>query len=249
MIVLDVGNSSVTMARIDTVGERPDITPCFRLGGGPTPTGDAGYEDLLRAVTDVRRENEAVVVVSVVPAVTEALLAGLAEVRVVDHRDVSGFAVGVDDATATGADRFANMAAAAAMGWSSALVVDVGTATTFDVLRDGVFVGGLIAPGPAMAAEALGDRAARLTPVPFAFMPLVPGRGTSEAMSAGSFHVGIQGVSGVLISLRRSLGDPPVVLTGGLAGLVADPAAGAGLPDDLLVDQDWTLKGAALLAG
>ena len=247
MIVVDVGNSAVTTARIEHGDLRPDAMDCLRLGDAPTPHGDADGRDLISRLTDLRRDDEPIRVVSVVPTVTEMLVAAFEDVRIADHRCALPFELALDDPAATGADRFANMAAAAAMGWPTALVVDAGTATTFDVLRDGVFIGGLIAPGMAMAARVLGERAARLSEVPFGPVDLEPGRNTADAMSAGGFHAGVHGVIGVLRRLREDLGGPPVVLCGGLAHHLVDAAVGADLPPDVVMDRDWTLKGAALL--
>ena len=140
-----------------------------------------------------------------------------------------------------GADRLCNVAAAAAAGLGSALIVDAGTATTFDLLLDGVFVGGLIAPGMAFAARCLGERAARLAPVPFAAAPLAAGRSTAEAMAAGGWHAGMGGVRHIVAGLLARHGRLPVIVTGGLGAHLADlgphrpgldPAwrAGAGRP-------------------
>ena len=175
-----------------------------------------------------------------VPACTEALTAALPTAAVVDHTLALPFAIGVAEPAAVGADRWCNVAAAVARGWRDALVVDAGTATTFDLLVGGCFVGGLIAPGMAFAARRLGEEAARLVPVPFAACPLVAGATTAAAMQAGAFHVGVRGVLGVIEGLLARYGARPVVVTGGLAAHLARPG--------WLHDPDWTLRGALTLA-
>ncbi|MHB8080338.1 MAG: type III pantothenate kinase, partial [Candidatus Krumholzibacteriia bacterium] len=121
-----------------------------------------------------------------------------------------------------------------------ALVVDAGTATTFDLLADGRFRGGLIAPGMAFAARCLGEEAARLSPAPFAPCPLEVGITTAAALQAGAFHVGVRGVLGVVDGLLERYGPRPVAVTGGLGPYLA--RAG------WLHDPDWTLRGALHLA-
>jgi type III pantothenate kinase len=180
-----------------------------------------------------------VVLVSVVPDLQAALQAELPDLRVVDHRLVWPFSLDVTEPAAVGADRLANAAAAVAAGWRDAIVVDAGTATTFDVVRAGAFAGGLIAPGLALAARSLGEAAARLAPEPFAPAPLEVARDTAGAIRAGCYHTGRNGVLTTLARLRHQLGDPPVVFTGGLAEHLVGP--------DDLHDPSWTARGAAWL--
>lgn len=213
-----------------------------RLGALPTPGPDdepafrAAAGALLRAAGGAP-----IVLVSVVPRVT-ALLADLAPgIRPADHRAALPFEHRLADAAATGADRLCNMAAAVAAGLSSALVVDAGTATTVDVLRAGIHEGGVIAPGMAFSLQQIGIRAARLEPVPFDRVPLVAGRDTVAALAAGGFHAGVGGVEALIAGLQRAHGPLPIVVTGGLARHLAAPGR--------LHDPDWTLRGAACLAG
>ncbi|MBK6733315.1 MAG: type III pantothenate kinase [bacterium] len=84
--------------------------------------------------------------------------------------------------------------------------VDVGTATTVDVLSARRFRGRVIAPGMAFALQQIGARAARLRHVPFAEVPLVAGADTSSAMAAGAFHAGIGGVENLVTACRPPTG-------------------------------------------
>jgi pantothenate kinase type III len=249
-LLVDAGNSRVAFAawRPGDVPPHRDgeiwrpARPLLRLGAVPTPEpGDEGAfleaaGALLQAAGQVP-----VVLVSVVPRVTD-LLAGLAPgLRHADHRSPLPFEHRLLDPAATGADRLCNMAGAVAAGLAGALVVDVGTATTVDVLRDGVYEGGVIAPGMAFAQQQIGAGAARLAPVPFGPVPLVAARGTAAALAAGGFHAGVGGVEALVAGLQREHGPLPVVVTGGLAGHLAGPGR--------LLDPDWTLRGAASLLG
>jgi type III pantothenate kinase len=242
-MLVDVGNSSITVAA------GPDTSGTVALIETIALPSDPASERILQArVGDLSRELDSPrpAVSSVVPRLTDLLREALPGCFVVDHETPFPFDLAVADPAAVGADRYCNLAAAAAEGWTTALVVDAGTATTFDVLRDGVFVGGLIAPGLRLAADALGERAARLPRVAPKPLPATPAPDTEGAMAAGAFHVGARGVLGTLEALRAELADPPVVLTGGLAPLIIDAHAGGG--GDWHHDPLWTLRGLARLA-
>jgi type III pantothenate kinase len=241
-LLLDVGNTRVRAAMATEPGQGPrpgcldgpgGLLPLARLGEVPTAAGPARVGAWLAGLVD-EHSPDAVAGVSVVPALEAALLGACPELSFVGPGASLPFGLDVEDPAAVGPDRLANVAAAAAAGLKDALVIDVGTATTFDVLRAGVFVGGLIAPGPAFAAEQLGRQAARLHPVPFGPVPLAPGRGTSSAMAAGAWHVGIEGVRAVAVRLAAVEGGLPIIITGGL---------GIHLGDIGFHDPDWTLRG------
>lgn len=247
-LLVDAGNTRVAFAawgaddrHASLDGDRWRAAPPLRrLGSLPTPAADAESAFAAAAGDLLRQARGApVVLVSVVPRVTDLLLALAPGLLPADQRAGLPFSHRLLDPGATGADRLCNVAAAVAAGLVSALVVDAGTATTVDVLREGVHEGGVIAPGMAFALEQIGARAARLAPVPFAPVPLVAGRGTADALAAGGFHAGVGGVEALIDGLQRAHGPSPVVVTGGLGGHLALPGR--------LHDPDWTLRGAAFL--
>jgi type III pantothenate kinase len=238
VLLVDAGNTDTVVARIaadaDPVGA--ELEPLCRV---PTGREAAAAADLARRILAGRQPREAVVISTVVPSVAAALTGACPEAAVIDHRWDLPFAVGIGNPHTVGADRWCNVAAAAASGLDHAIVVDAGTATTIDVLRDGVFVGGLIAPGMAFAARQLQTLGARLWEVPFAPCPLEPGRDTEAALRAGAYHVGLHGVAGVVGALLAGEPGAAVRLTGGLGGHLARP----GWPHD----PHWTLRGMAAL--
>ena len=185
MLVVDVGNTR-TSAAVWTP-PRAAATGDIRFSEiehRPTPRDASGRAELLDALLAFARRHglRRAAVASVVPEVTASLMAGLPGAVAADHTAPLPFTLALAEPAATGADRFCDMAAAAGDGLRDALVVDMGTATTFNVLRAGVFVGGLIAPGASLAAGALGERAARLHPVVPAPGPADPRTGfTQEA--------------------------------------------------------------------
>ncbi|MBK7771877.1 MAG: type III pantothenate kinase [bacterium] len=217
--------------------------PLRRLGELATPGDPADRESFLRDSCGILTiaGDLPVILVSVVPRVDDLLADAVPGLFKVDHTARLPYRHRLAEPGATGADRLCNVAAAVAAGLTDALIVDVGTATTVDVLSAGVFEGGVIAPGMAFALQQIGARAARLRPVPFAEVPLVAGADTSSAMAAGAFHAGVGGVENLVTGLQAAHGPSEIVVTGGLCRFLAAPTR--------LVDADWTLRGAAVLAG
>lgn len=254
ILVLDAGNSRLTMAgcrpalHLPGIGgrgaaDRRDLPPLDRVRHLDNPQPGASAEDTFLAEVAAFSGDRGFrrrVLVSVVPAVTAAIAGILPDVEILDHTWPVPFVWGVSDPAAVGPDRIANVALAAACGLRDALIVDAGTATTFDLLADGVFRGGLIAPGMAFAARKIGEAAARLDPVPFGPCPLEVGADTAGALAAGSWHVGRFGVLGAIDGLLGVYGERPVVLTGGLARFLQRPG--------WVHDPCWTLRGAAWMA-
>lgn len=245
LLIADIGNSLVTVAAgaagAGGTTRAPEARPWRRLHQEATPRTEPARKKLAARLVDLvaREPARKPVLVSVVPLVTEAMKAVVPDVISIDHTAALPFELGVTDPAAVGADRYCNVAAAVAAGWREALVVDAGTATTFDLLLDGVFAGGLIAPGMAFAARSLGEVAARLQPEPFVSCPLEVGTDTAAAMRIGAYHVATGGVLTTVQALLERYGERPVVLTGGLGEFLQ---AGG-----WLYDADWTFRGAAHL--
>jgi type III pantothenate kinase len=235
-LLIDAGNSKVAVARIALV-DGAMVGPLDRLWTGETPREHPAA--LATTVAAHHQRGELAGLTSVVPSVSEALLAALPDLRCVDHTWNFPFAMDVDHPETVGTDRFCNMAAAVAEGYGDAIVVDAGTATTIDVLRDGRFVGGLIAPGMAFAARKLQEEGALLWTVPFERTELAPGRDTASALAIGAYQVGVRGIVGAVEGLLADLPEAQVVVTGGLGVHVTR--------GDWLHDPDWTLRGLATL--
>ena len=169
-------------------------------------------------------EIENVVIASVVPALSEALVGACRkyldrEPLLVDAGCDLGLPLRVHPPEAAGADRLANAVAARHHYGAPAVVVDLGTATTFDVIDDeGAYVGGAIAPGVHTAAEDLFRRAARLARVEIV-APLTAIGSTTEASLRSGIYLGtLAMVDGMLALIRAELkGEPAVIFTGGLS--------------------------------
>ncbi|MFQ5581392.1 MAG: type III pantothenate kinase [Mariprofundaceae bacterium] len=158
----------------------------------------------------------------------------------------TGMAVDYKNPREVGADRIANAVAAREQFGSPVIVLDCGTATTFDIVSaEGHYAGGLIAPGMEVALAALSERAAKLPEVPLTRTDMHIGRDTISSMQVGSYWSIVDGLTGLIARLRR-LADyekAPVVATGGLARLVMTDIA-----DITHYEEHLTLQGLHLLA-
>jgi type III pantothenate kinase len=156
-----------------------------------------------------------------------------------------GFEIRVDQPNEVGADRLLNSLAAHTLYRGPLIVIDFGTATTFDVVaEDGAYVGGVIAPGISLSIEALHRAAARLPRIGIGRPQAVIGRATVPAMQSGIYwgYVGL--IEGLVSRIRAEYGAPlKVVATGGLAPLFAE-----GTTIIERTDADITLEGLRLLA-
>ena len=141
----------------------------------------------------------------------------------IEPRTRTGMTIRYDNPAEVGADRIVNSVAARELYGSPVVVVDFGTATTFDVVnREGEYVGGIITPGIGISAEALFSRASRLYRVDVRKPEVLVGSNTSAAMQSGIYYGYIGLVDGILERLNAEYPDlSTVVATGGQAPLIA----------------------------
>ena len=247
IVAIDVGNTNLRLGVIreeDVTSAREAPTRADEL--------DATLDGLLQVDGASLDNVETVVLASVVPAVSAAVARLVAdrglELIVADAMTVP-IRTRVDFPNGVGDDRLANAFAASRLYGAPAVVVDLGTATTFDVVAaDGAFVGGAIAAGAGLGLHALATRTAQLPKVDLVMPPHAIGTNTVEAMQSGAVigHVGLIGELIRAITAELALdGDarPKVILTGGLS--TADWAAA--IPGVDVIDPLLTLRGLALL--
>ncbi len=155
----------------------------------------------------------------------------------------TGMPLRVDAPQELGADRLCDAVAAYARYGGPCVVIDLGTAVTWEVVsRDGEYLGGAIAPGPAVTADALSSKTAKLPQVAMAPPPRVIGKGTVDSIQSGLFYGYLGLIEGVTRRILDELGGATVIATGGLAGAFADHSE---LID--LVEPDLTLEGLRML--
>jgi type III pantothenate kinase len=138
----------------------------------------------------------------------------------VNYQTMTGIKIEIDQPQQAGADRIVNTAAVVALYQYPAIVIDFGTATTFDVVSaEGAYVGGAIAPGITLAHDALVSRAAQLHKIDLVPPPDAVGKNTIHAMQSGIFwgYVGL--VEGLVLRIKQSLASDAIKVyaTGGLA--------------------------------
>ena len=163
---------------------------------------------------------------------------------IIDNGNSVGINVEVTNPREVGADRLVNAVAAHAKFSGRLIVIDFGTATTFDIIRDdGAYVGGVIAPGVNLSIEALDRAAARLPRITVAKPPSVIGSGTVTAMQSGVYWGYISLIEGLVTRIKEEVGQSMrTISTGGLAPLFKN---GTDLIDEL--ESDLTLHGLRLV--
>jgi len=161
------------------------------------------------------------------------------EPLVVSHETVD-LKISLDKPAEVGADRLVNAVAVLAFYKAPAVVIDFGTATTFDVVdASGAYLGGVIAPGVNLSMSALHQAAAKLPKIGIKKTQSVIGTDTVSAMQSGVYWGYVSMIEGMLRRIETELGVKPLVLaTGGLADLFGDT-----VPVIEKVDKDLTLKG------
>ncbi len=248
-LAVDIGNTQVALAVFD--GSR--LQDLFRLTSGLPRTGDELLpivEHLLDPYLEDLRSSGRCVIGSVAPSQTEAWV-GLSErllgssAFVALPGSVTGLAVELLDPDSVGIDRLANAVAASALYQLPAIVVDLGTATTFDVILPGPrYVGGAIAPGIVTSAESLFTQAARLAKVEIQAPERTLGKSTAESIRSGVFFGAVEQIDGLVRRLRRELAIKPLVIaTGGLASAVAAESRTIRKVDPALTVQGLRLIG------
>jgi type III pantothenate kinase len=191
---------------------------------------------------------DAAVLCSVVPVKAE-ILRGYLQSRgplheVTCHSDI-GLGIDYPEPERIGADRLANAAGVVAGYGAPAVVIDFGTAVTFDVISEApCYCGGVIAPGLGAMNEYLTHRTALLPPIQLDEPPSAIGKSTLHAMQAGAV-LGYRGLVKEILAgiLREMTGRPKIVATGGDAALIA-----RGVPEIETVDPDLTLEGLRQIA-
>lgn len=227
LLAIDLGNTNLTLGlydgeklgsrwRLATVHDRmPDEYGLQIIG----LLSHAGYHP---------GQLTGVVLASVVPPLTGRLVEACREYLdqeplVVDAGVKTGVRIRYEDPRAVGADRIVDAVAVLRYYGGPACVVDFGTATTFDAISaEGDYLGGAIAPGIGIAAEALYLRTAKLSRVDLQRPPSAIGRNTVHAMQSGLLFGYVALVEGMVARFRSELGpNMKVIATGGLAEIVA----------------------------
>ena len=227
LLAVDIGNTNITFG----LYEDDKLGPRWRIRTIHEKTPDE-YGILMMQLFEHRdrkpEEISGVVIASVVPPLSQAFqeasrtYVGM-EPLMIDTGVRTGVRIRYDDPRQVGADRVVDAAAVKALYGVPACVVDFGTGTTFDaVSAEGDYLGGAIAPGIGIAAQALFERTAKLPRVELSRPPSVIGRNTPHAMQSGLLFGYVGLVEGMVARFKNALGpQTQIVATGGLAGVIA----------------------------
>lgn len=255
IVAIDIGNTETMVGLF----EGREVRESWRVATERQRTGDEvalTLRGLLAGPLGGERWNaNRGIIASVVPpldrAWTEAFERLDLPLRRVDADSALPIRLDVDEPASVGADRIVNTLAVSLLYGRNAIVVDLGTATTFDCITDdGAFLGGVIAPGPRAGVDRLAERTSKLPSIDLRPPDRIIGRATVPALESGVFWSIVDGIDGIV---RRILAEweperPLVLATGGLAPLVAPHCTTV---DE--VDAYLTLRGLAcadeLLAG
>ena len=243
LLAIDIGNTNTVLG----VFQGEHLLTHWRLTTQRDRTADE-YGILCRNLFSLwnldRSHIRAIVVASVVPPLNPLIREMSKEYFglvpfFVDAAEQSLIPVRYRPVTDVGADRIVNAVAAVDLYGKPAIVIDLGTATTFDVISGaGEYVGGVIAPGLGISAEALFTRAARLPRVEVRRPEQIIGTSTVESIQSGLFYGYISLVTGLLNRIREQVPGAIVIATGGFADSLA-----AELSDVQHIDPNLTLNG------
>ena len=227
ILVIDIGNTNVV------VGVMADgrVLHATRIA---TALGEGKFETIASVKTELRElrkdhpEFRDGILSSVVPELTQAVcevvlqITGVEMMVMGDDRLKLGMEICVENPAQVGHDRIADAIGAMSQFSCPLIIVDMGTATTVNVVdREGRFVGGMIIPGVRTSLDALSSRASQLRDVPLQLPEHLIGRNTTECMQSGVIYGAASMIDGLIDRIRAQQGsDTTVVMTGGHAHLV-----------------------------
>ena len=231
LLAIDVGNTNIVLG-IFELDQARNTSPLrtWRVTTAHERTADEYgliFQDMLRHQEIELSDVSEMAIASVVPSLHHVL-----ETCCQRYFDInplwiepgldSGLKITIDNPNELGADRIVNCAGTLEIFGTPVIVVDLGTATTFDVVNEQrEYLGGLILPGINIAAEALFQRAARLPRVEIAKPERLVGRNTVQAMQSGLYYGCVDQIDGILGRLTQQFPNATIVATGGLAKTIA----------------------------
>jgi type III pantothenate kinase len=246
LLVLDVGNTETELGLFPLREDQtaaPELVAQWRISTLQKQTVDE-HGVLIRQLFAMRGLEMSAVHGIIVASVVPPLDRGLRQMceryfgmkaLFIEPGIKTGMPVHYDNPAEVGADRIVNAVAAYEKCKQSCVVVDFGTATTFDAVSErGEYLGGVIAPGIGISAEALFERTARLPRVDIKRPPHVIGSNTVHSLQSGLFHGYVGLVDGILERLLGELGPARVIATGGMAQFIASGSRYLGEIDEAL---------------
>ncbi|MDR3001344.1 MAG: type III pantothenate kinase [Fibromonadaceae bacterium] len=221
VLTIDIGNSQTAIG----VYKNTNIEASYRLITNDKTTSDEIFfriNDLAKHFGRKSKEITHIGLSSVVPQLVRPWIKALnayfnKPIQIVSAKNCLDLPIAYPRPESVGPDRLCNVIALRSLGLLNGIVVDMGTASTFDVLHNGGFAGGLIVPGISTAMDTLTEKAAMLLPVPIKWTNKFVAKNTGDAMRAGILY-GFLGQLDFLISgikKEMNMEDIPVIATGG----------------------------------
>lgn len=239
LLAIDIGNTHTVLGLF----KGNDLSHSWRFQSNIDRTVDEFGMQVIAALSNIginRSEISLCIIGSVVPALSRVFTKLVDKYfhitpLLVDTSCLVGVQINVDDPTAVGADRIANALGALECVGAPCIIVDFGTATTFDVVApDGAFEGGIISPGLLVSARALFEHTAKLPHIELAEPHCVVGKNTRDAMLSGIVFGYVELVDGLVRRIKRDGYDnAKVVSTGGMSPMISHLSCeiGCNIPD------------------
>lgn len=250
LLAIDIGNTNLVFALFE--GERVRAQWRIRTDAHRSADEYAVWLFALMARVGLSEKNiSAVMLSSVVPDANFGVKSFVRQYLQLEPRLITtgevdvGMPILIENPNELGADRLINAYAAWSEHRQALIVIDFGTATTFDVVSGkGEYLGGVIAPGINLSLEALQHAAAKLHGIAIRHPEMVIGRNTTAAMQSGIFYGYAGLIEGIVSRIKAERGDEgmKVIATGGLAPLYADATTAI-----TQVDTDLTIRGLRLI--
>lgn len=225
LLVIDIGNTNITLGVFDN----DKIIRSWRLSTENTRTEDeygVFLKNLLKE-TELDKKVTNAVISSVVVQLTDKIEIALKKYLDIDsfiisHKIKNNISLKTNNPSEVGADRIANACAAAVLYSTPAIVVDFGTATTFDIVnKDKEFIGGIITAGMKIQAEALSSKTSKLPKLNIEAPEHAIGRNTIEAMLSGIVRGHAAMIDGLIAECEKELGQKAVIIaTGGYSSVI-----------------------------
>ncbi len=245
LFAVDIGNTNTVMG----VFEKEKLKDSFRLSTKHSLTVDECGLLINQLLSKKKKKIKGVIICSVVPFLTSVYQKMSRRYLKIEPVIVSfklplGIKILYDDPSEVGADRLANAVAAYQIYGGPVIVVDLGTATTFDVVsKKGEYLGGAIAPGLESSMSSLMQKAAQLSKIDFRKPKEIIGKSTEESLRSGFFYGTLGQIDEIVKRIKKHIkGEVKVVATGGLADLIASESKTI-----QKIDPDLTLKGLKII--
>ena len=232
LLVIDIGNTEI----VSGLFKGETLAGQWRIATHLHKTADEYGLQLLQLLK-IRHyaadQIDGVIVSSVVPPLTSIFVEMIAHYfsvhpMIVSEKLKTGLTIRYENPREVGADRIVNAAAAFDLYGGPLIIVDLGTATTFCAVNEaGDYLGGAIAPGMALSAEALVNRAAKLPRVELCQPETIIGQDTVSSIQSGLFFGYVGLINEIIQRINQEMGTKPqVIATGGLVGLIASECRG-----------------------